>query len=184
METYPETLPLGSRAPEFELPGVDGKSYRLEAIRSPIFIYVQSSNLCPVVQAYLGRLNALAEEYADRVRFVMVNANDGEQESLEPMQRFAAEHALTFPYLKDETQEVARAYRTVRTPEVLVFDRQRKLAYHGRIDDNKDEAKVTKRELHEALEAILAGRPVSEPETYAVGCTVKWKPGNEPVVGG
>jgi hypothetical protein len=116
----------------------------------------------------------------------MVNSNDAKrfpEDSFENMKRFAEEHALNFPYLFDETQEVAMAYRTFRTPEPLVFDSRRRLVYHGRIDDSsKEPAKVTSYDLKDAIEAALAGKPVADPETYAVGCTVKWKEGNEPTL--
>ena len=188
MKTHPDVLPIGAPAPPFALPGVDGSTHRLADIDASVFVYVQGCNHCPYVLAYLDRLKALANAYADKgVAFVMVNSNDAERypdDDLEGMKRFAAEHALPFPYLWDASQEVARAYRTLRTPEVLVFDEARKLAYHGRIDDNaKEPEAVTTHELKDALEALLGGKTVAEPETYAVGCTVKWKPGNEPVVG-
>ncbi len=187
MKTHPDVLPIGAKAPDFTLVGVDGKTYRLADFDAPVLVYVQGCNHCPYVIAYLDRLEELATSYRDRgVQFVMVNSNDPAtypNDAFEPMKRFAAEHQLPFPYLHDPTQEVARAYHTVRTPEVLVFDRDRRLAYHGRIDDNaKEPEKVTSHELRDALEALLAGQPVPEPETYAVGCTVKWKPGNEPAI--
>jgi hypothetical protein len=100
------------------------------------------------------------------------------------MQSFAAERGFAFPYLYDADQAVAQAYRTFRTPEVLVFDGERQLRYHGRIDDNTREPELaTHHDLRGASDALRAGGEVPEPETYAVGCTVKWKPGNEPVLG-
>ena len=188
VQTHPEPLAIGTRAPDFSLPGVDGKRYALADFTGEVFVYIQGCNHCPIVLAYLERLKTYAEQYQPHgVDFVMINSNDAERypdDSFEAMQRFAAEHKLPFPYLHDESQEVAQAYRTFRTPELLVFDREHKLAYHGRIDDNaKEPDKVGKRDFEEALEALLANKPVPNPETYAVGCTVKWKPGNEPVVG-
>jgi peroxiredoxin len=187
MKTHPDMLPIGAAAPDFSLPGVDGRTYRLSDFQAPVFVYIQGCNHCPYVIAYLERLKAYAAEYGPKgVDFVMVNSNDVDQyedDSFPAMQRFAKEHALPFPYLYDESQEVAKAYRTFRTPELLVFDRDRKLAYHGRIDDNpKEPDKATAFEFRDALEALLAGRPVPVAETFAVGCTVKWKPGNEPVL--
>ena len=188
MKTHPDVLPVGAPAPDFALPGVDGATHRLTDLDAPVFVYIQGCNHCPYVLAYLDRFKALTDEYADKgVAFVMVNSNDAERypdDDFEGMKKFAAEHMLPFPYLWDPSQETAKAYRTLRTPEVLVFDASRKLAYHGRIDDNaKEPEAVTTHELKDALEALLAGDEVAEPETYAVGCTVKWKPGNEPVVG-
>jgi len=183
---HPETLPIGTPAPDFKLPATDGKSYALNDFDAPIFVYIQGCNHCPVVHAYLKRLIRLAEDYQEQgVQFVMVNSNDAERyphDSFEGMVEFAKQHQLPFPYLHDADQAVASAYRTFRTPEILVFDRQRKLVYHGRIDDNHQEpSKVTSFDLREALDALLAGRAVAIAETPAVGCTVKWRPGNEPV---
>ena len=166
---------------------MDGKTYHLSDFGASVLVYVQGCNHCPYVLASLDRLKRLAQDYAAKgVQFVMVNSNDAAQypdDDFRAMQRFAEEHALPFPYLFDETQEVAKAYRTFRTPELLVFDEARTLAYHGRIDDNlKEPAKATTHELRDALDALLSGEGVPEPETYALGCTVKWKPGNEPVL--
>lgn len=187
MQTHPEPLPIGAPAPSFQLPGVDGKDYRFEDFAAPLLVYIQGCNHCPIVLAYLERIKAYARDYAPRgVDFVMVNSNDVdkvEDDSFPAMKAFSAKHQLPFPYLYDESQEVARAYRTFRTPEVLVFDRERKLCYHGRIDDNaKEPEQASSFEFKEALDALLDGQPVPVPETYAVGCTVKWKPGNEPVL--
>ena len=184
LKNHPEPLPIGARAPDFALLGVDEKTYTLDDFDAPVFVYVQGCNHCPYVLAALDRLKRLAREYEKGVQFVMVNSNDAAQypaDDFAAMQRFREAHALPFPYLFDETQEVAKAYRTFRTPELLVFGEARTLAYHGRIDDNlKEPENATTHELKDALNALLSGRVVAEPETYAVGCTVKWKPGNEP----
>ena len=179
------TLPIGSTAPKFDLPAAGGSRVRFDDLAdAQVFVYVQGCNHCPVVLAYLERLKSIARDYADRsVAFVMVNSNDAdryEDDSFEAMGRFREEHDLPFPYLHDGDQAVARAYRTVRTPEILVFDEERDLRYHGRIDDAKDPAEVTRHELRDAIDALLAGDPVAEPETWAIGCTVKWKPGRSP----
>lgn len=185
-DTIPEPLPIGAPAPAFDLPAVGGGRVALDDLRdADVVVYVQGCNHCPVVLANIGRLTDLARAYRDQgVRFVMVNSNDAERyadDSFEAMERFAQDHDLPFPYLHDEDQSVALAYRTVRTPEVLVFDAARRLRYHGRIDDApKDAAAATTNELRDALDALLAGREPAEPETWAVGCTVKWKPGNAP----
>jgi peroxiredoxin len=185
MKTHPDMLPLGSPAPDFSLPSTDGTTYRLSDLRVPVFVYVQGCNHCPYVLAYLERLKDLSKRFEGRAQLVMVNSNDAQshpEDAFGEMVAFAEEHALPFPYLYDETQEVARAYRTFRTPEVLVFDEDRRLAYRGRIDDNaKEPERVTQRDLEAAVGALLAGERVPDPETYAVGCTVKWKPGNAPL---
>jgi peroxiredoxin len=187
MQTHPEPLAIGSDAPHFDLPGSDGRRYQLDGFDGSVLVFVQGCNHCPVVHAYLERIRGIDADYRDRgVQVVMVNSNDAERypdDDFEAMQRFAAEQELAFPYLYDADQSVARAYRTFRTPEVLVFDQERKLRYHGRIDDNtKEPEQVTRHDLREALDALLSGAEVVEPETYSVGCTVKWKPGNEPVL--
>ena len=174
-------LPLGSTAPDFDLPTATGGRVRLADVGTELFVYVQGCNHCPVVLAYLDRLQELARAYDGRATFVMVNANDAERypdDSFEAMQAFAADHALAFAYAWDRDQRVALEYRTVRTPEVLVFDRDRRLRYHGRVDDAKDPAVVVRHDLREALDELLEGRPVTVPQTWAVGCTVKWTPAN------
>lgn len=187
MKTQPDPLPVGASAPPFDLPATDGRRYRLEDFDSDLFVYVQACNHCPYVLANVDRLVALAKVYRGKADIVFVNSNDATtypNDGIEPMKAFAAEHGLPFPYLHDEDQTVARAYRAQRTPEVLAFDRRRRLCYHGRIDDSpKDPGAVTEETLRIALDALLAGREVEEPETFAMGCTVKWKQGNFPEVG-
>lgn len=188
MKTHPDPLPIGASAPAFDLPATDGTRLALADIDDDVFVYVQGCNHCPMVHAYLDRLQEVARDYAPRgVRMVMVNSNDASahpDDDFEAMQAFASEHDLPFAYLWDEDQQVAMAYRTFRTPELLVFDRDRRLRYHGRIDDAPKEPEgVTSTDLRDALDALLAGRAVERSETWAVGCTVKWKPENVPVVG-
>lgn len=167
--------------------GTDGRRYRRDDFGRELLVVVQACNHCPYVVANVDRLTALARDFTERVDLVFINSNDADaypNDGVDAMRRFAAEHDLPFPYLHDADQSVAKAYRTQRTPEILVFDRARELRYHGRIDDSpKDPQGVTEHTLREALEALLAGRDVAEPETFAMGCTVKWKPGNFPEVG-
>lgn len=180
------SLPIGAPAPPFALRATDGETVALDDLAdAQAFVYVQGCNHCPYVLANVQRLADLARAYRKRgVRFVMVNSNDADQyedDSFEAMVAFAAEHELPFPYLHDPEQTTALAYRTVRTPEVLAFDAQRRLRYHGRIDDApKDASAATTHELRDALEALLAGGTPEPAETWAVGCTVKWKPGASP----
>jgi peroxiredoxin len=187
MQTDREPLAIGAVAPDFDLPATDGSRVRSADLDAEVLVYVQGCNHCPYVVAYVDRLKRLAHAYAARgVAFVMVNANDASthpDDDLAGMQAFAREHDLPFPYLWDEDQSVSMAYRTVRTPELLVFDGERRLRYHGRIDDSpKDPEAVTKQDLRDALDALLAGEEIAEPETWAVGCTVKWKPENAPAI--
>jgi peroxiredoxin len=182
----PVQLPLGAPAPEFSLPSTEGSTVSLSDFAdAPVFVFEQGCNHCPYVIANVDRLSELARRFAGRgVRFVMVNSNDAdryEDDSFEAMTTFARDHDLPFPYLHDAEQTVAMAYRTVRTPEVLVFDAARTLRYHGRIDDApKDASEATAHELADAIDALLDGRAPDPAETWAIGCTVKWKPGNNP----
>jgi peroxiredoxin len=168
-------------APAFDLPGVDGRNHTLdEYADATILVLVQSCNHCPYVLAWEGRMDRLAREYADRgVRFVAVNSNDAEAypaDSFDAMVEHAREAGYSFDYLYDESQEVARALGSERTPEAFVFDADRRLVYHGAVDDNREEADVTTSYLRDALEAALAGETPPVADTPPVGCTVKWRP--------
>jgi peroxiredoxin len=167
-------------APDFELPGVDGRTHSLEEYAdAPVLVLVQSCNHCPYVLAWEGRINALQREYADRgVRIVAISSNDVEAypaDSFERMVEHAREAGYEFDYLYDESQEVARALGSERTPECFVFDADRRLVYHGLIDDNREEPLVTQRYLRDAIEAALAGEEPPVADTTPVGCTVKWR---------
>ena len=168
-------------APAFDLPGVDGRNHTIdEYADATILVLMQSCNHCPYVLAWEGRIDALAREYADRgVRFVAVNSNDAEAypaDSFDAMVEHAREAGYSFDYLYDESQDVARALGSERTPEAFVFDADRRLVYHGAVDDNREEADVTKSYLRDALEAALAGETPPVADTPPVGCTVKWRP--------
>ncbi len=175
------TLEIGSKAPAFTLPGVDGKAHSLADYAAAKAVCVMfSCNHCPYVQAYEGRFKELQAVYGPQgFQLLAINSNDADQyaeDGFEAMVARAKEQGFNFPYLRDEDQSVAKAFGAVRTPHVFLFDGERKLAYLGRIDDSWDKPeKVTKRELAAAIEDILAGRPVAVPETFAVGCTIKWK---------
>ena len=167
-------------APAFELPGVDGKTHSLEEYaEAPVLVLVQSCNHCPYVLAWEQRINALQREFADRsVRIVAMSSNDPEQypeDSFERMMDHAREAGYEFDYLYDESQEVARALGSERTPECFVYDAERRLVYHGAVDDNRDAALVTQHYLRDAIEAALAGEEPPVAETPPVGCTVKWR---------
>ena len=171
---------LGAEAPQFDLPGVDGQNHSLDSYAdSDVLVLVQSCNHCPYVQAWEGRLSAIASDYADRgVRVVAVNSNDADthpDDSFEEMQKRSREQGFTFDYLYDEPQAVAQALGAERTPEVFVYDRDRQLRYHGAIDDNRDETGVSQQYLRDALDAVLAGTDPAVAETPPVGCTVKWR---------
>jgi len=172
---------MGDMAPGFTgLLGTDGKRYSLESFADvQILVLVVSCNHCPYVQAYEDRMIAIQRDYKDRgVGFVAVNSNydrDYPEDSYENMVKRAKEKRFNFPYIRDETQSLAKALSAVCTPEVFVFDRQRKLVYHGRIDDNKDPTKVTTHDLRNALGAITGGKKPAVAETRPFGCSVKWR---------
>lgn len=174
------TLTLGSEAPSFDLPGVDGGKHSLaDYADAPALAVIWSCNHCPYVQAWEGRMMAIQRDYADRgVRLVAVNSNDVArypEDSFEEMRARAERLGFNFDYLFDEDQTVARAYEPERTPEVFLFDRDRRLVYHGAIDDSRDEDLVQRHHLREALDAVLEGRQPAVAETPPVGCTMKWK---------
>ncbi|GLV46917.1 thioredoxin family protein [Thermus sp. LT1-2-5] len=185
MLTYPE-LPLGSPLIDAELPDPRGGRYRLSQFQEPLLAVLFMCNHCPYVKGSIGELVALAEKYRGKVAFVGINANDYEkypEDSPEGMVAFAKEHGIFFPYLLDESQEVAKAYKALRTPEVFLFDERRLLRYHGRVNDSpKDVSKVQSHDLEAAIEALLQGKEPPLAEAPAIGCTIKWKPGNEPEV--
>jgi peroxiredoxin len=174
------SVALGTEVPQFDLPGVDGQRHSpSDYDDADALVLIQSCNHCPYVQAWEDRMSAIARDYADRrVRVVAVNSNDAQSypaDSFEEMQKRSSARGFAFDYLYDEPQAVARALGAERTPEVFLFDRDRRLVYHGAIDDNRDENAVTQHYLRNALDAVLSGEAPSVSETPPVGCTVKWK---------
>jgi peroxiredoxin len=175
-------LPIGSPAPAFELPGVDGGLHRLaEYDDRQALVIIQSCNHCPYVQAWESRMSAIARDYAPRgVAVVAICSNDAAafpEDSFTAMAERAQEQRFAFDYLHDERQTLARALGATRTPEVFVFDRNRELAYHGAIDDSRDDPNaVASPYLREALEAVLTNRRPDVTDTPPVGCSVKWRP--------
>lgn len=165
----------------FNLPGVDGKDHSIEEYGDKKAVVVMfSCNHCPYVKAYEDRFVELQRDYKDKgVVLIAINPNDDKkypEDSFENMKIRAREKGFNFPYLRDESQEVARAYGSERTPEVFVFDEKRALRYHGRIDDNVYEpSQVRQHYLRDALDAILRGKEVPVKDTEPVGCTIKWK---------
>jgi peroxiredoxin len=176
-------MKIGEKAPAFELPGVDGKTHSLDALKgAKATIIVFSCNHCPYVILNEDRLIEIARGYAMKgVGFAAVNSNDAEnypEDSFAEMKKRAAEKEFPFLYLRDESQDVARAFGATNTPHLFVFDGGMKLAYTGAIDDDnnyKTRKKVEKPYLRDALDDLIAGRPVRTPETHAIGCTIKWK---------
>lgn len=179
--TYSEMVPLGRSAPAFQLRGIDGKHYSTDDFKNKKALVVMFiCKHCPYVVAVQDRLAALSRELSPKgVQFVGINSNDTDkypEDSPDNMRRQAEEVGFNFPYLIDDTQEVAKAYGAVCTPDIFVFDSTQRLRYRGRIDDNwKDPAKITRRDLHDAIEAVLKGQPVSDDQIPSMGCSIKWR---------
>ena len=174
------SIELGTEAPPFELPGVDGVDHSLDDyLGAKLLALVQYCNHCPYVLAWEDRLIKLARDYAELgVRVVAVNSNDSArylEDSFERMKERAEELDFPFDYLFDASQSLARALGAERTPEVFLFDEERRLRYHGAIDDSRDEDAVGRSYLREAIDALLAGGEPPVAETESIGCTVKWK---------
>jgi peroxiredoxin len=186
-KTASTMLPLGTPVPDFSLPDVHGRQVSLaDFAAAPALVVVFMCNHCPYVKHVAAGLTKLAKEYQQRgVAVVGINANDSDaysDDSPSQMLEEAKSRGYTFPYLYDATQAVAKAYRAACTPDFFVFDRQRKLVYRGQMDSSRpgSETPVTGEDLRKALDAVLAGAPVSEIQKPSLGCNIKWKPGNEP----
>lgn len=179
MKNQPK-LKFGDSAPDFSLPGVDGKYYSLDSFHNKkILVVMFTCNHCPYVQAYEDRMIAIQRDYAEKgVQLVAICANDAKEypeDNLANMKIRAQEKKYNFPYLRDETQQVAKAYDAACTPELFVFDEKRRLQFHGRIDDNyENPAEATKKYLRDSLEEMLAGKKVATPESHPIGCSIKW----------
>ena len=175
------TLKPGDNAVPFELPGVDDRRHALvDYADKETVAVVFTCNHCPYARAWEDRLIDIQADYASRgVQLVAINANDAKKypdDSFPRMKERSEEKEFNFPYLYDETQEIARAYGASRTPEIFLFDKGGTLRYHGMVDDNYDDpAGVKAHYLREALEAVLAGKEPSTVEITPVGCTIKWK---------
>jgi thiol-disulfide isomerase/thioredoxin len=185
----PPTLAIGAVAPDFCLPGIDGKTHCLKDYApSQILVIVFTCNHCPTAQLYEPRIRQLVEDYKDRsVAFVAIEPNDPKavrldelgytdvSDSFDEMKIRAAYRHFNFPYLYDgETQKTARAYGPTATPHIFIFDSARKLRYEGRVDNNPREQYVTRQDARLALDELLEGKPMSVPSTPSVGCSTKW----------
>ena len=175
------TLELGRQAPDFDLPGVDGKNCSLaDFAEAKLLIVVFSCNHCPYVIGSEDRMNRLYDDYVPRgVAMIAINSNEEVNHPTDSFQHMVArakEKGFKFPYVRDESQAVAKAYGALRTPHYYVFDADRKLRYTGRMDDNPRQGGAeTTHELRDALDALLAGEDPPAPLTNPIGCNVKWK---------
>jgi peroxiredoxin len=202
-------MPLGTMAPDFNLPDTDGNNVSLDALmngtapggqtrdpgagervspgrNAPALLVIFLCNHCPYVKHVRHELARLGREYQGRgVAVVGISSNDVAtypDDSPEKMRQEKAEVGYTFPYLYDETQEVAQAYQAACTPDFFLFDGDRRLIYRGQLDDSRpgNPIPVTGKDLRAALDAVLAGTPVAEKQRPSMGCNIKWKPGREP----
>jgi peroxiredoxin len=190
MALTPSTmLPLGTKAPDFRLPDTNGKLVSLDDLSgAPALLVAFICNHCPYVIHIRSEFAKMAREYQSRgVAVVAISSNDATNypaDNPEKMKEEVRIAGYTFPYLYDEDQQVAKAYRAACTPDFFVFDKDRKLAYRGQFDDSRprvaNSAPVTGKDLRAALDAVLAGQPVSADQKPSIGCNIKWKVGNEP----
>jgi peroxiredoxin len=180
-------LELGTPAPDFSLPDTEGRPVGLADFDgAAALLVVFMCNHCPYVKHIRDGLADFAREYgAKGLAVAGISANDvgtHPQDGPEQMAEEAREAGYTFPYLYDESQAVAQAYRAACTPDFFLFDKDRRLVYRGQFDDSRpgNELPVTGRDLRAAVDAVLAGQPVPAQQKPSMGCNIKWKPGNEP----
>jgi peroxiredoxin len=180
-------LPLGTAAPDFSLVNVDGRTVSLSDFENaPALLVIFMCNHCPFVKHLADALAQFTAEYiAKGVAVFGINSNDAANypaDSPEQMVREAEERGYRFPYLYDETQDVAKAYQAACTPDFFLFDRERRLAYRGQFDDSRPDSgiPISGKDMRAALDAVLAGKKPSENQRPSIGCNIKWKPGNEP----
>jgi peroxiredoxin len=174
------TLQIGEKAPEFELPATDGKTYKLSDFEAKTLVVFFTCNHCPYVIGSDETTRKTAKKYVDKdVTFVGINSNSVKTyatDSFEHMVERMKEHKFPWVYLRDESQETALKYGALRTPHFYVFDEERKLVYTGRgVDNPRETDKMTVNDLENALDEHLSGKPISTPLTNPIGCNVKWE---------
>ena len=180
-------LPLGTNAPDFRLPDTTGRIVTLaDFANAPAWLVMFICNHCPYVKHIRAGLAQLGKDYQPRgAAIVAISANDAAnypEDNPASMAHEVKSAGYTFPYLYDESQAVAKAYRAACTPDFFLFDQARKLVYRGQFDASRpgNGLPVTGQDLRAALDAVLAGKPVSTTQSPSIGCNIKWKPGNEP----
>jgi peroxiredoxin len=185
-KTPSQMTELGRKAPQFELPDVlTGRRVALDNFSNQKALLVMFiCKHCPYVLHVKPALIPLGRDYADRsVGIVSISSNDPQRYPEDAPERLAElARELPFPLLYDETQEVAKAYRAACTPDFFLFNEQRQLVYRGQLDDSRPGNKqpLTARDLRAAIDAVLSGKQVNPDQRASVGCSIKWKPGNEP----
>jgi peroxiredoxin len=192
----PKTLEIGQSSPDFNLPGVDGRNWKLsDFAKADVLVIVFTCNHCPTAQAYEERIKKMAADYKEKgVALVAISPNDPEavrldelgysdmSDSFEEMKIRAKDKGFKFPYLYDgDKQEVSRVYGPVATPHVFIFDKERKLRYVGRVDDSEKLDRVKSQDARNAIEALLAGKAVPVEKTRPFGCSIKWSSKRESV---
>lgn len=187
VKTASTMLPLGTQAPEFRLPNIDGTSVALSDIATGKgFVVMFICNHCPFVKHVAPELVRVANDYAAKgIRFVAISSNDVAKypdDSPELMKQEATQQGYPFPYLYDATQEVAQAYHAACTPDFYVFDATKRLVYRGQLDDSRpgNGKPLNGQDLRHALDLVLKGEPIPAEQRPSIGCNIKWKPGNEP----
>ncbi len=177
---HSEAFKPGTPAPFFDLPSVEGRNYSLKDFSGKVLTIFFICNHCPYVKAIEDRILQVVRDYEGKgAAFAAICSNDYADypdDSPENLRKRWREKKYGFPYLIDESQEVARAYGAVCTPDIFVYDKNHKLAYHGQLDNNwKESSQVTRHDLREALDALLAGKSPSAAQTPSMGCSIKWK---------
>jgi peroxiredoxin len=188
MSLTPSTmLPLGTTAPDFRLPDTNGKTVSLADFKNaPALLIIFMCNHCPYVKHIREGLAQLGRDYqAKGAGIVGINSNDAVNYPADSPAKMKEEMQVagySFPYLYDETQAVAKAYRAACTPDIYLFDGRQKLVYRGQFDDSRPGSgvRVTGMDLRDALDAVLSGKPVEKEQIPSIGCNIKWKSGNEP----
>ena len=187
VKTASTMMPLGTVAPDFTLSDTEGRSRSLAECRGrrgTVIVFMCTH--CPYVKHIAPELAAVARDYESQgIKFIGINSNDAAaypEDSPEAMATEVKSRGYTFPYLYDETQEVARAYRAACTPDFFVFDAALRLVYRGQLDDSrpKTDRPLTGRDLRAALDCVAAGKPVDPDQRPSIGCNIKWKSGTEP----
>lgn len=173
-------LKKGDTAPDFELLGVDDKKHSLASYANyDAVLVIFICNHCPYVKAKVDAINEVANKFKDKVAVIGINSNDPvayPDDSFENMKKFAAEKKIAFSYLVDDTQQVARRYGAVCTPDPFLFDKQRKLVFHGRIDNAmKPDDQATEKTMITNIEKLLSGQPIPKDFDPSIGCSIKWK---------
>jgi peroxiredoxin len=180
-------LPLGTKAPPFALVNIDGRTVSLDDFKNaPALLVIFMCNHCPFVKHLADALAAFANEYiAKGVAIVGINSNDVSTHPADSPEQMVAEaetRGYQFPYLYDETQEVAKAYHAACTPDFFLFDRDQRLVYRGQFDSSRPDSgiPITGDDLRAAIDAVLAGKKPAQDQKPSIGCNIKWKRGNEP----